>query len=326
MEWRLFQKKEKKEAVAFLSPSPKRHHPKYHREDVIFYIALLVFPLLQFCIFYLGVNTNSVVLAFQKYGSSGNTFAGWSNFRAIIDEWNNTSILKDALKNSIIIWFFSSITGTVLAILFSYYIYKRHFGGAFFRYILFVPSILPAILLVIIFKFFANEAVPGYLQAFFGTVLDPLLENANTRMGAVIFYNVWIGFGAQILLYTGAMEQISPEVIEAGEVDGASPFREMISIVVPEVWPTIATFLIAGIATIFTSQANLFSFFGTSAQYSDYTIGYYLFVLVNNPDYGLSQYPYASALGVLCTLLAVPLTLVCKRFLLGKEDDAGAHA
>jgi ABC-type sugar transport system permease subunit len=240
--------------------------------------------------------------------------------------WRIPPFFKDALKNSLIIWFFSSIAGTVLAILFSYYIYKRHFGGAFFRYVLFVPSILPAILLVIIFKFFANEAIPGYLQAFFGTVIDPLMENANTRMGAVIFYNVWIGFGAQILLYTGAMEQISPEIIEAGQIDGVTPFREMVSLVVPEVWPTIATFLVAGLATIFTSQANLFSFFGTSAQYSDYTIGYYLFVLVNNTDYGLSQYPYASALGVLCTLLAVPLTLAFKRLMLGKEEYAGVTA
>lgn len=326
MEWCWAKKKAEKEATASFSATPKRRHHKYHREDLIFYIAILAFPLLQFAIFYIGVNANSFVLAFQKYSSNGNTFAGWANFQKIISEWNNTSILKDALKNSLIIWVFSSLTGTVLAILFSYYIYKRHFGGAFFRYLLFVPSILPAILLVIIFKFFANEAVPGYLQAFFSKTLDPILENPNTRLGAVIFYNVWIGFGAQILLYTGAMEQISPEVIEAGELDGASPFREMVSIVVPEVWPTIATFLIASVATIFTSQANLFSFFGTSAQYSDYTIGYYLFVLVNNPDYGLSQYPYASALGVLCTLLAVPLTLLFKRLMLGKEDYAGAHA
>lgn len=319
-----FKKKKTQGSSLSCAPTHKKH--KYQKEDLIFYILILAFPILQFLVFYVGVNFNSILLSFEEYHASGNTFGGWVNFKNVFDTLANTSILRDALKNSLIIWFFSSITGTVLAILFSYYIYKRHFGGAFFRYVLFVPSILPAILLVIIFKFFANEAIPGYLQAFFGTVIDPLMENANTRMGAVIFYNVWIGFGAQILLYTGAMEQISPEIIEAGQIDGVTPFREMVSLVVPEVWPTIATFLVAGLATIFTSQANLFSFFGTSAQYSDYTIGYYLFVLVNNTDYGLSQYPYASALGVLCTLLAVPLTLAFKRLMLGKEEYAGVTA
>ena len=40
----------------------------------IFYYSLMIFPLLQFCIFYIGVNFQSILLAFQKYENSSFVF------------------------------------------------------------------------------------------------------------------------------------------------------------------------------------------------------------------------------------------------------------
>ena len=40
----------------------------------IFYYSLMLFPLLQFCIFYIGVNFQSILLAFQKYENSSFVF------------------------------------------------------------------------------------------------------------------------------------------------------------------------------------------------------------------------------------------------------------
>ena len=288
---------------------------------LIFYLCLIILPLVQFGIFYIGVNFNVILLSFKSYDTVNGTYSWtFANFTRVWSELTSTSILRDALFNSLIVWFFVVLVGTTIAVLFSYYIYKKKLFAKTFKFILFLPSVVPSILLVMIYKYFVQEGLVTYLNDIFGTNMLGLLVDSSTRFPTVLFYCVWIGFGSQVLLYTGAMEQISPEVNDALKVDGCGPFRELIHIVVPACLPTISTFLISGIATVFTNQANLWSFFGAKAEYADWTIGYYLFRLVNDPSLGLSEYPYASALGLCCTVIALPLTAVANHFLMRREN------
>ena len=295
---------------------------KGDRGELIFYCCLVALPLLQIVIFYFYVNFNSILMAFQSYDRLSDTFY-WdfgANFSRFWSELTKTSILIDAFKNSFIVWLFTSVLGTVLSIVFSYYIFKKWAFGKTFKFFLFLPSVLPSILLVIVFKFFVNEAIPGYVLHFSGKIITPLLVGKDTLMPTILFYNVWVCFGSQLLIYTGAMDQISPEILEAGKVDGVSCIREFVSIVVPIILPTVATFVIANVAMLFTNQANLYAFFGDNVGYSNYTIGYYLFELVNKAGNGKSMYSYASALGIICTLIAFPLTMLIRRLLNGKEE------
>ena len=295
---------------------------KGDRGELIFYCCLVALPLLQIVIFYFYVNFNSILMAFQSYDRLSDTFY-WdfgANFSRFWNELTKTSILIDAFKNSFIVWLFTSVLGTVLSIVFSYYIFKKWAFGKTFKFFLFLPSVLPSILLVIVFKFFVNEAIPGYVLHFSGKIITPLLVGKDTLMPTILFYNVWVCFGSQLLIYTGAMDQISPEILEAGKVDGVSCIREFVSIVVPIILPTVTTFVIANVAMLFTNQANLYAFFGDNVGYSNYTIGYYLFELVNKAGNGKSMYSYASALGIICTLIAFPLTMLIRRLLNGKEE------
>ena len=293
--------------------------------EIIFYISLIAIPLLQVLIFYFYVNFNSITMSFKTYDTLKDKFV-WdfsANFSRFWTELTKTSILIDALKNSIVVWFYTSVVGTFLAILFSYYIYKKWMFGKTFKFFLFLPSVLPSILLVIVFKLFANEAIPGYMLELFNKIINPLLRpGGSALMPTILFYNVWICFGAQLLIYTGAMDQIAPEIIEAGKVDGVTYTREFFSIVVPMILSTISTFIVANIATLFTNQANLYAFFGDSnnVEYANFTIGYYLFDLVNKAGNGKTMYTYASALGIVCTLIAFPLTLAARK-LLNRGDE-----
>lgn len=295
---------------------------KGDKGELIFYCSLIALPILQIIIFYFYVNFNSVLMSFQTYDTLNDTFT-WdfgANFSKLWTTLTKTSILIDAFKNSLIVWVFTSLLGTFLSILFAYYIFKKWLFGKTFKFFLFLPSVLPSILLVIVFKFFVNEAIPGYILHFTDKIVDPLLIGKNSLMPTVIFYNVWICFGAQLLIYTGAMDQIGPEILEAGKVDGVSSTREFFSIVVPIILPTVSTFLIANVATLFTNQANLYAFFGSNAGFENYTIGYYLFTLVEDVS-KKDNYPFASALGIVCTLIAFPLTMLVRRLLSGKGEE-----
>ena len=298
------------------------HRHCKNRRRLIFYILMLIWPMAQFAVFYIGVNLKSFIMAFQKFDQSTSAFrwAGLENFKRLWLELTGYTTLRAALTNSLVVWFFTIFLGTVLAVFFSYYIYKKSPLHGFFKIILFLPSILPGIILTMVFKTFINEALPEYL-ALFGIKIAPMMTlDASTKFPMAAFFTIWISFGTQVLLYSGTMAQIDPSVIEAGRLDGATPLRELCSIVLPEVIPAINTFLIAGIATIFTNQANLLSFYGYDLFASDRTIGYYLFMLVNYPEYGRAEYGYASALGLCCSAIAIPLTLIVRHFPTKLED------
>lgn len=93
-------------------------------------------------------------------------------------------------------------------------------------------------------------------------------------------------------------------------MDGASPLQEFFKIVLPMIYPTITVFVTVGIAGIFTNQLGLFSFFGSSADVELYTFGYYLYKNVQGAS--VASYPYLSALGLLMTLVAAPITLAAR--------------
>ena len=122
------------------------------------------------------------------------------------------------------------------------------------------------------------------------------------------------------MIYTGSMDQISPEIIEAGQVDGVKPYQEFFFIVVPMILPTVATFMVASVATLFTNQASLYSFFGEKVDVENQTLGYHMFVLVCDVK-KKTDYPYASALGIVCTLIAFPLTMLARKLLNAVGDE-----
>ncbi len=287
--------------------------------DLIFYCLLLFIPLVQIAIFYFGVNFQSFLLAFQTKNSEGQfVFDASVNWNMFVSEIQTKSFWR-MVGNSLLVYLFTSLTGTVLATIFSYYIYKRRFMYNFFKFALFLPSVLPAILLVLMFKRFVGDGVPSYLNFMFGIDYSSELGGGNiflkentATLVVITIYSIWISFGSQVLVYTGAMDQIPNEVIEAGRLDGTNSFTEFINIILPSIAATLGTFLIAGVASIFTNQNNLFNFYGGGGPQEHYTIGYYLYITVKA---GEGSYPYASFLGLVCTLFVLPLTVLVRKII-----------
>ena len=285
-----------------------------HKREKIFFWLLVALPLLQFAVFYIGVNFNSILLAFKSYNATDGTqsWVGFDNFASVWKELTDGT-LSIRLGNSVLVWLLTTVLGTAIAVLFSYYIFKKRFASKAFKFLLFLPTVLPAVLLTTVFFFFTQVAWPPISKLLTGTE-GTLLYDEITRMPAIMLYTLFIGLGPQVLLYSGAMEQIEPSVIEAAQIDGAPPAVEFVKIVVPQVMGTISTFLVAGIATIFTNQAHIYEFYGVGVSDARFTtVGYYLFRLVNIPNLGSYNYPYAAALGLCCTLVALPLTLLAKK-------------
>lgn len=278
--------------------------------DLIFCLLILAIPMIQFAIFYIGVNINSFVMVFQKYEVNAETLKG----AFVANGLKNFSLMAEqivaegfgmAVKNSLISFVIITIVGISFSLVFSLYIFKKLPAANVFRVLLFAPSILSAVVTVTMFKYFVEGAVPDL----FGWKLG-LLGNADTKLGTIIFYNLWIGFGTQVLMYSGAMSGIDTSIMEAARLDGASPVREFFSVILPLIFPTVQTFIVTGVATIFTNQINLVAFDGMWAEPQYMTIGYYLFSKAEAATN--FELPVLATYGVCLTLIAAPLTLLTR--------------
>lgn len=299
---------------------------KRSRGKDIFYWSILAFPILQFVVFYIGVNMNSFALAFQEfdYKENGFSFVGFKNFFVnfidVFEMFKEAKYLGNAFNNSIIVFLIGLVVGLSLALLFSYYIYKKSRMSKFYKVILFLPYVISSITLVIIYKYFVENAVPELVLKLTGLEMEGLLSNPKTEFGAILFFTMWIGFGVQTLIYSSAMSGISNEIVEAAKMDGITPLKEFLLIDIPMIAPTISVFVVSSTATIFANQMNLFSFYGTSASnYSIWTIGYYLYRGISAPETTLADYPYYAAFGLVMTLISIPITLLV-RYIMKKID------
>ena len=294
------------------------------RNRIIFYTCLITLPLLQFAIFYVYVNINSIILAFQKYVVNKETnrgayeWYGFGNFKNVFYKFAHEEILPQAFKNTLICFAITILVGFGGALMFSFYITKKMPFSKTFRFTLFLPSMISAVVLILIFRYFSENALLNLVNQCRPKDAQPLsgliYGTSNVAFWMVLSYTIFTGFGTMILMFSGAMSDVDESLVEAAALDGATQIQEFFHVYLPLIYPTLVTFLVVNLSGLFTNQMGLFSFFGGQADPQLYTIGYYMFKEVLASDGGMSLPAFCelSAMGVTFTLIAVPVVFGSK--------------
>ena len=291
-----------------------------NKKRLIFYIAVITLPLIQFAIFYIYVNFNSIIMAFSTYTDEGLGYQqsfGWNHFianmKTVFDTFKEQPYL---ISNSLLLFVFKTIIGLPLALVFSYYLYKKRPMSKIFRVTLFMPQIISGVVFASIYSYLLSAIG----SAFSNPSLNFLSATAGVDKNriAMILFAVAMSFGVNVLLFSGSMGNINPSLIEAAELDGCNSAQEFMHVTLPCIFPTIISFVIMGVAGIFTDQMFL-AHIKVSHHYLD-TMGYFLYYQAASSDYvsksaTILDYPQLSCLSLLITLVLFPLTLLIKKLL-----------
>ncbi len=298
-----------------LNKKTKRKMQTYKKEQIIFYIAIAILPVIQFCVFYVYSKVQSIMLAFQNYsynkGALGMqiTFAGFDNFKVAFEIIGENWFM---IKNSLIMYFCDLVVGMGLSLVFSYYLTKKYVGSGLFKVFLFMPQIVSGVVFGILYRYIVNDIYVLVLGNELG-----LLENEQTQFAAVLFYNIWISFGTRVLITSSAMSNIDVSITEAAKLDGCTPLREFFSITFPMIFPTFSTLIVLGLVGIFTNQRSVYTLLQMSATTAA-NFGYYFYymslradVVVNNSSY--INYSQLSALGLIFSVIVYFLVTVTRK-------------
>lgn len=289
-----------------------------------FIFCMLILSVLSFCVFYIGTNVQSILLAFQKFVRENPMDPGhyeWSldNFRNIFKELSgnsdsSTQLLK-ALKNTLLIFFVGNGVTLPVSFFTSYYFWKKMEGYKFFRVVFYLPSIISSVVMVIIYK---NIISPNGLFSWIniyltGEAIQPFLAQDSTAMWFVIIYICWTDLAGHYLLFTAAMHRIPEEIIESAQLDGITPLKEFTSICVPLIWPTLYIIFLQKVAGILGADGPILLL--TNGGYGTYTLGFwsYMQVIVGH------SYEFPAAVGIMMTLVVAPIAILSK-YLMSKVN------
>lgn len=285
----------------------KKLRKKIDWKEQAFCWAIVILPIIHFLVFYIYVNFNSILLAFKEYTISLDprvpdvvSWVGLKNFKSVwTDLFSAGGDLLYMTTNSLI-RYAVLLLAFPIRWFFAYAIWRKVPGSELFKVVLFLPSIIPSLIWTTVMRHVLLDGLASW---------D--LLSANKAMWTDMIYGTWLGLTTSMILYWGQMSNISPSVIESAKIDGAGDMRIFIKIVFPAIYPTITIFLIQTIPTFFSNQGFLFEFFGAGAPENTWTLGYYFFTQVISES-SMPFYPYASAAGLIFTLIAAPLTMLVR--------------
>lgn len=290
---------------------------------LLFYIGLLAIPMIQFAIFTIGTYINSFLLAFQEYNynDTGTAYiikdVGWAHFKTA---WQILTSSGDLLKTSLIDYVFGLTINLTFSLVFSFYMAKKYWFARFFRVMLYLPHVVSSIVFVLLFNYIVTDVYMVLYERITGEVTLGLLDqNADMQFIVILLYNFWFGFGTSCMLYTNSMSGVDRSLIEAAQLDGANVLNEFIHIYFPCIYPTFVTLITVGVSGIFTTQMNLYTFFGDSGKEKFSTLGFWFFRQVKSAGFikAANTYTYCemSAFGLLQSAIVAPISLIVRRCL-----------
>jgi raffinose/stachyose/melibiose transport system permease protein len=155
-------------------------------------------------------------------------------------------------------------------------------GRNIYRAGFFVPNLIGGLILGYVWQFIFNNAVPSL-----GTALglsawalpeNLLLAKANSALIGLVLVGTWQYAGYIMMIYVAALENVPQELIEASEIDGATPFRRLVSIILPMMSQAFTI-------TIFFTLVNSFKQFDVNVSL---TAGGPSVMFAGQPIYGTS--------------------------------------
>lgn len=283
------------------------------------YFIFVVPALLLYITFYLIPLFNSLRYSFTDWnGINDPVYTGFGNFaKALADEkfWV-------AFKNNAYFVGFSVFIQVPLIIFIAIIVsgVKRFLG--FYKLTVFLPSILSTASVSIIWKFiYAPEA--GLLNQVLRTIgLDSWVKiwlgDEAYAIFAVLVTNGWQWTGFYIVLILAAIFAISKEVLEAGEIDGATGWTKARLLTIPLIRPVIGVTLLLSVTGAMKALDIVLIMTKGGPFGSTELMATYMY----KQAYSMNDFGYANAIAIVITLFTALVTLGLQFFNNRSKEDA----
>lgn len=200
------------------------------------YSPIFVLPtLLAFIIGFIVPFAQGLYLSFCKFTTVDNAkWVGVANYNVILKDASFLNSFKFTILFAVVSIILINVIAFGLALLLT----KELRGTNIFRTVFFMPNLIGGIVLGYIWQTLLNGLLSMWGQ--------PLLKLSATNgfIGMIILL-LWQQIGYMMIIYVAGLNNVSPDLIEAAQIDGATASQILFKIKIPMIMPfvTICTFL-----------------------------------------------------------------------------------
>lgn len=294
-----------------MNKSKKVRKYKNSKAEWLCIIVLCAPAILHLLIFWLGVQIETFRMAFTNVDTGA---VGMDNF-----EWASEQLFAGASSSNIalslqntLIFFVVGCVMVPISMFFAYLIYRRTFGHSFMRIALYLPGAVSTIMMALLYaKLMESEGPLMQLIQRLAGREEPIIFMVEHGVIYIIIFDVFVGIGANLVIWLGGMSRIPYDLIEYGKLEGVKPIREFVSVILPLIWPTFVTMVSLQIINLFGSTGSVLLL--TDGQHGTYTLAFWMYKMVQESLTG--EYNHVAALGLIFTVITIPLVVICRKIM-----------
>jgi len=200
-------------------------------------------PLAIFTIVLIVPFVNGLFYTFTDWNGFKTTkLVGFTNYADSFADPKFWSTLKFTALFVVVSLILVNVVAFGLALIVTSKLRSRNILRTFF----FVPNLIGGVVLGVIWQFIFNSALVTLANKYDWELFkQSWLQDTNKAFWALIIVTVWQSSGYMMIIYITGLVSIENDVLEASQIDGASPLRTLFSIKIPLMAQafTIALFL-----------------------------------------------------------------------------------
>jgi putative aldouronate transport system permease protein len=211
------------------------------------YIYLMMLPGVLYYIVFHYIPMYGATIAFKNFTPVAGVWGSeWIGFKHFQDFFNSYYFFR-IIKNTLLINFFSLLFGfpapIILAMLLNEV--RKHWFKRTVQTLTYIPHFVSVMVISgLIVDFTSKNGLINDIIAWFGGTRANLLMNEELFRTIFISSGIWQEIGWGSIIYLAALSGIDQEQYDAANIDGAGRFRQMLSVTLPGIMPTIIILLI----------------------------------------------------------------------------------
>lgn len=263
--------------------------------SLVILITFYIFPLMKTILYSLSFTDAKGQIA---------EFAGIENFYELFTDSTFHESILVTLKFSFITVLFSMIISLFLAIICN----EKLKGIKLFR-IIFSSSMgvsVSASSSIVLFLFHSSVGLINDILNLFGILPINWFTSSTYAIWAISFATIWMNIGFGFLVLTAGLQNISQEIDESCEIDGANYFTKLFKITIPLLSPSLFYLLITTTLKAFQSFGQVDMLTGGGPANSTNFIVYSIY----KTAFSNYRFDYASAQGLFLLLLITVIMVI----------------
>jgi multiple sugar transport system permease protein len=232
-------------------------------------------------------------------------WVGLANFEAVLAD----PLLWTATRNTV--WFvvLGLVFGFPLPLALAVVMSELKRGRALFSVLAYLPAILPPVAGILLWRLFYDPRADGLFNTVAGWVglgPYPWLDSAGLAMPSIVVQATWATFGTATVIYLAALTSVRAELYDAAEMDGATVWRRVWHITLPQLRGIILIMLLLQVIGTFQLFTEPYIMTGGGPEHATVT----LLMLIYEYAIVAGEYGQGTALSLLLAAALAALSAV----------------